>query len=193
VLVCVEVKNAPKGPDDNEYGVEIDHNYATRWISIPKSGQSANPTKEGHEYTLWIHHDLLTDSYTIEGPRNHLRLSHNYIRIEKTGGRLYTHHGGRNHGPVWIHHNVVENVDRALIWMNQGLAQNIHVYNNTVFCADAGKRANSVLSAWTAERLDNWVVKNNIIVAAPTQARRLFPDQRGVPSKIAATDNCAST
>lgn len=174
---------------ENEYGVEIDHNYATRCISIPKGGQSADPTKEGYEYSFWIHHNLLTDSYTIEGPRNHLRLSHNYVRIEKTGGNVYTQHGGTNHGPVWIHHNVVENVDRGLIWMNRGLAENIYVYNNTVFCADAGKRAGAVLSSWTAERLNHWVLKNNIIVAPASQPRKLFPDQRGVPGKITATDN----
>ena len=174
---------------ENEFGVEIDHNYATGCISIPKGGQGADPTKEGYGYSFWIHHNLLTDSYTVEGPRNHLHLSHNYIRIEKTGGRVYTQHGGVNHGPVWIHHNVVENVDRALVWMNQGLAENIFVYNNTVFCADAGDRVGAVLSSWTAERLNNWVAKNNLIVAPASQPRKLFPDQRGVPEKITATDN----
>lgn len=84
---------------ENEYGVEIDHNYANRCISIPKGGQGGDPNSRDCPFSFDIHHNLLTDSYTVEGPRNHLRLHHNYIRIEKTGGRVYTHHGGINHGP----------------------------------------------------------------------------------------------
>lgn len=174
---------------ENEFGVEIDHNYANRCISIPKGGQGADPNERGYEYSFWIHNNYLTDSYTIEGPRNHLRLSHNYIHIEKTNGRVYTHHGGKNHGPIWIHHNIVENVDRGFVWMNRGLAENIHVYNNTVFLADAGSRTGSVFGAYSRERLNNWVVKNNIFVAAWSQPRILIPHQRGVDEKIEVKNN----
>ncbi len=108
---------------ESEFGLEIDHNFANRCISVPKGGQGADPNERGFEFSVSIHHNLLTDSYTVEGPRNHLRISHNHIRIEKTGGRVYTHHGGKNHGPVWIHHNTVENLDRAFVWMNEGLSR----------------------------------------------------------------------
>lgn len=174
---------------ENEYGVEIDHNHATRCISIPKGGQGADPKDRGFAYSFWIHDNYLTDSYTVEGPRNHLRLSHNYIHIQKPNGRVYTHHGGKNHGPIWIHHNVVENVDRGFVWMNRGLAQNIHVHHNTVFLADAGDRSGSVFGAYSGERLDGWVVHNNIFVAAWSRPRKLFPTSRGVPEKIEATHN----
>ncbi len=174
---------------DNEYGVEIDHNLCNRCISVPKGGQGADPNERDVEYTFWIHHNILTDSYTIEGPRNHLRVSHNWIRIEKTGGRVYTHHGGRNHGPIWIHHNVVENIDRAFVWMNQGLAENIHVYNNTVFCAEAGERSGRLIDAYAAERLDGWVVRDNIFVAPASEPRTLFQPERGVADKITLQGN----
>lgn len=174
---------------ENEFGVEIDHNYINRCISIPKGGQTADPNPRGYQYSFWIHDNLLTDSYTVEGPRNHLRLSHNYIRIEKPNGRVYTHHGGINHGPVWIEHNVIENVDRALIWMNCGLAENIYVYHNTVYCADAGERTGAVLGAPRSDRLNNWVVHNNIIIAPTIQPRQLFPQKNDVGKKIIATHN----
>lgn len=174
---------------EHEFGVEIDHNFLNRCVSVPKGNQSADPADRDCEYTFWIHHNLMTHSYTIEGPRNHLRVSHNHIRIEKTNGRVYTHHGGTNHGPVWIHHNVIENVDRALIWMNEGLAENIFVYNNTVFCADAGDRAGGLIGAYSEERLNNWVVKNNVFVAPASQPRSLMDQKRGVPTKITATHN----
>jgi len=176
-----------ESPFENELGVEIDHNYLTRCISVPKPGQGADPTKEGFEYSFRIHHNVLTDSYTVEGPRNHLRLDHNWIRVEKPGGRVYTHHGGRSHGPVWVHHNVVENVDLNFIWMNEGLAENIQVYNNTVFCA--AERAGHLLDAWTAERLSGWVFKNNVAVAPESQPRQVYPTARGVPTKMTVTHN----
>jgi hypothetical protein len=178
-----------ESPHENEFGVEIDHNYLTRCISVPKPGQGADPTKEGFAYSVRIHHNVLTDSYTVEGPRNHLRLDHNWIPVEKTGGRIYTHHGGRIRGPVWIHHNVIENVDRNFVWMNEGLAENIQVYNNTVFCADAGDRTGHLLDAYTAERLSGWVFKNNVAVAPESRPRQVHPMKRGVPGKMTVAHN----
>ncbi len=174
---------------ENEYGLEIAHNVLNRCVSVPKSGQGDDPNKRGFEYSVWIHDNLMTDSYAVEGPRNHLRLSHNHIRCEKTGGRIYTHHGGNNRGPVWIHHNVIENVDRAFVWMNEGLAENISIFNNTVTFADAGDRAGTVLGAYSGERLNGWVVKNNVFMAPASQPRRLMPTERGVSQKITASRN----
>jgi hypothetical protein len=177
---------------ENEFGVEIDHNYLNRCVSVPKSGQGADPGSRGYEFSFWIHDNLMTDSYAVEGPRNHLRLSHNYIRIEKTGGRVYTQHGGVNLGPVWIHNNVIENVDRAFVWKNKGRAENVFVYNNTVFCAEAGDRADALISAPADnpeknEGIKNWVVKNNIFVAPASQPRKLYAD--AIASGVSATDN----
>ena len=174
---------------EHEFGVEIHHNYFNRCTSIPKGGQSSDPATRDCKYSFWIHDNLLTDSYTVEGPRNHLRMERNHIRIEKPNGRVYTHHGGRNNGPIWIHHNLIENVDRAVIWMNNGLAENIHFYNNTVTCAVAGKRKGSLLGAYTAERLNGWMIRNNIFIAPKEEPRALMPTQRGVPGKITADHN----
>lgn len=174
---------------ENEFGVEIDHNFANRCFSVPKGGQSADPNKRGFKFTFHIHHNYLTDSYTIEGPRNHLRVSHNYISIKKTNGRVYTHHGGINRGPIWIHHNVIENVDRAFVWKNRGTAENIYVYHNTVLCAEAGKRAGAIIAAPNRDGIKNWVVKNNIFIASPKQPRKFHPNRRGVGEEIKASHN----
>ncbi|QNN20817.1 hypothetical protein HED60_00545 [Planctomycetales bacterium ZRK34] len=174
---------------ENEYGVQIDHNIATGCFSIPKPGQSDDPNKRGFEYTFWIHHNLLSDSYTIEGPRNHLIFEHNFVNIAKPGGRVYTHHGGINHGPIEIRHNVIVNCDRAFVWMNEGLAENIHVYNNTVFCADAGDRAGKLIGAYRGDRLAGWIVRNNVFVAPASQPRRLYQPERGVAEKITLDHN----
>ncbi|MCM8537600.1 MAG: right-handed parallel beta-helix repeat-containing protein [Lentisphaeraceae bacterium] len=174
---------------EHEYGLEIDHNHLIGCVSVPKPNQSADPSKRGHKYSVWIHHNYLEDSYTIEGPRNHMRVSHNYINVTKTNGRIYTHHGGINKGPIWIHNNIINNVDRSVVWMNRGYAANIHFYNNTVFTANAGERAGALFGAWEAKRLDNWTVQNNIFIAPIDQPRSFMAQGRGVPTKIKSENN----
>ena len=172
-----------------EYGVEIDHNQLNSCISVPKPGPSQDPNEKDCRYTFWIHHNEMTDSYAIEGPRNHMRISHNHIKIKRTGGRVYTQHGGINHGPIWIDHNIIENVDRSVVWMNEGLAENIYLIHNTIVCADAGDRADFLCSSYTKERLSGWVIKNNVFIAPASQPRSLFPLERGVPEQITAAGN----
>ncbi|MCX7818720.1 MAG: right-handed parallel beta-helix repeat-containing protein [Kiritimatiellae bacterium] len=185
----VEGEFSIESAHENEFGLEIAFNHLNRCVSVPKGGQGADPAGRGCEYSVRIHHNVLTDSYAVEGPRNHLRVDHNWIRCEKPGGRIYTHHGGVNHGPVWIHHNVIENADRGFIWMNEGLAERIEAVHNTVLFADAGPRAGFVVDAWSAERLNGWVVRNNVFIAPASQPRRFLPMARGVPTKILATHN----
>lgn len=174
---------------ENEFEVEVDHNWMNHCISIPKGRQAADPTREGYPYSFWIHHNILRHSYTIEGPRNHLIFEHNHVHIDHINGRVYTHHGGINEGPVTIRYNLIENVDRALIWMNEGKAEGISVYNNSVVLADAGTRTGTILGAYTAERFDRWTFKNNLVVAAWSQPRRLHPDRPNFSKQIDATHN----
>ena len=178
-----------ESPHENEFGLEIDHNRLSGCVSVPKGGQGADPTERGYEHSVHIHHNVLTDSYTVEGPRNHLRVDHNYIHVEKPNGRIYTQHGGVNRGPVLIDHNVVENVDRSFFYMNEGLAADVRLYNNTVVTADAGGRSGTVLNAWSAERMGTWDFRNNVVVCAWSRPRTLMPAKNGVPSKITATGN----
>lgn len=174
---------------EHEYGLEIHNNYLVGCISVPKPNQSDNPKKRGFDYTVWIHSNYLEDSYTIEGPRNYMRVNNNYINITMKNGRCYTHHGGINNGPIWIHNNIIKNVDRSVVWMNNGLAENIHFYNNTVFTAVAGERAGALFGAYEAKRLNNWTVTNNIFIAPDEEPRSLMAQGRGVPSKIKAVNN----
>ncbi len=161
-------------PFENEYGVEISGCKFGSPISIPKPGQGDNPNSRGSPYTFWIHDNYMTSSYTIEGPRNHLMFDHNFVQIStNTNGRVYSQFGGNTNGPIWIHHNVIENVDRAFIWKGSGQLDSMYVYNNTVYCANAADRAAPVLDSW--DNMKGWMVKNNIFVAPASQHRRLGP------------------
>jgi hypothetical protein len=163
---------------ENEFGLDIYNNEFNGCISVPKSGQGANPNERGFTFSVWIHHNVLTDSYTVEGPRNHLRLSHNHIRITRPNGRVYSQHGGDNKGPVWIHHNVVENLDRAFVWKNRGRAENITVTNNLVFCAET-PRAGAIIDASHSDKepIAGWTVIDNIFVAPKAQPRRAVTER----------------
>ena len=176
-------------PHDNEFGLEIDHCRFDGCISVPKGGPQTDPAERGHARSVYIHHNYLTDSYTVEGPRQYLEFAYNYVHVERPNGRCYTHHGGNVPGPVLIHHNVFENVDRACVWMNEGYAGGISFFNNTVFAADAGDRSGFLFDSYTADRLDDWRIANNLLAAAWTRPRLLLPDRNGVPGKIAVGRN----
>lgn len=178
-----------ESPHENEHGLEIDHNILNGAVSVPKGGPGADPAKRGFEYAVEIHHNVMTDSYAIEGPRNHLRVHHNHIHINKPNGRVYSQFGGINHGPVRFDHNVIENVDRAIIWVRTGLAQNVTFEANTVFTADAFDRNGALFSAWKADHIDDWIIRDNVIVAAWNRPRRLLQAERGVPDKIRVENN----
>jgi hypothetical protein len=178
-----------ESPHESEFGLEIDHNELNGAISVPKGGQGADPGKRGHEYSVRIHHNLMTDSYAIEGPRNHLRVDHNHIRISKVGGRVYSQFGGTNHGPVTFDHNVIENVDRSILWIRQGLAEKVLFEANTVFVADAPGRAGPLFSAYSGENINQWTIRDNVIVASWNQPRQLLNTQRGVPKKMSIQNN----
>lgn len=188
--IDVDAEFSFESAHDNEYGLEIDHNHLTRCISVPKPGQGGDPAKRGCTYSVHIHHNLLTDSYTVEGPRNHLRIDHNWIRIAKPGGRVYSQHGGDNDGPVLIDHNVIENVDRAVVWKDRGRALGIRLLNNTIICApDAQDRAGPLIDAFKAEDIDGWEVRNNLIIAHASQPRRLAHAKATSGPKITYSNN----
>jgi hypothetical protein len=156
----------------HELGVEVYGCILNSTVSIPKSARNKNPFENGYEYSFWIHDNFCTKSYTVEGPRNYLRFSHNFIKIKKIGGRCYTQHGGDNYGPVWWHHNVAEDVDRSFIWRHRGRCDSMKIFNNTVYCADAEDRTAAILASGYTE---GWSVKNNIFVCPDSRHRKFCP------------------
>jgi hypothetical protein len=179
---------AIESPFENELDFEIHHNTLNSCISVPRSGQP-DPKKEGGKYSVRIHHNYLTDSYTIEGPRAYLEFDHNYVHVKRTGGRIYSHHGAESHGTILLHHNVIENIDYAVAWMNEGIAKDVRVQNNTLVCADAGRRNGAILDGWSAERLQGWKFQNNVLIAAWSAPRVLHGTERGIPEQITVDHN----
>ena len=180
---------AIESPHENEFGFEIHHNDLDGAISVPKGGQGADPNERGFKHAVEIHHNRMLDSYGIEGPRNHMRVHHNHIYVQNNNGRIYAQFGGLNDGPVVFDHNVIENVDRNLLWVRTGRAADVTFRCNTVFLSEAGTRRGDVFSIWSGEHIDDWTIEKNLIVAAFNGPRRLFRNERGVGDKIIVRDN----
>ncbi len=170
---------------ENEYGVEIYDNEFHNPVSLPKSHNQANPNERGYEYSIWVHDNTTTDPYSFEGPRNYLRISHNYINIDPndTNGTVFTIFGGRCNGPIWIHDNVIVNAGRGLVWLgnsgrpepNNNIMKNLYIYNNTVYMSKVASPYRSVLDlSGGTTVVDNWELKNNVIIAAEGTRRDLY-------------------
>ncbi len=153
-------------PHENEAGVEIYDNSINRCISVPKHNGGSNPASKGFNYAIWIHDNELSDSYTVEGPRNYLRITDNHVEITKGNGRFYTQHGGTGSGPVLIAHNTISVAPTATLakpfrgfMFVRGTARNVEVYNNTVYFHNGG---------WAIDKGDatisGWQVRNNVFV-----------------------------
>jgi hypothetical protein len=145
---------------ENEFGVEIFNNFNWGPVSLPKSGDNANPNPAGYTYSIRAHHNISASSYTFEGPRGFVEIDHNFSNQSRGQGRFYQDHGGNVSGPFWIHHNVVENVSLNFVWV-VGPKPNIHIYNNTVY--DDGKNLFSFIDIWDSAST-GCVIKNNIFV-----------------------------
>jgi hypothetical protein len=174
---------------DNEYELEICNNELGGCISVPKFEGGYKTLPEGVRYAVRIHHNIMHDSYGIEGPRNFLHIDSNYVYITKTNGRFYTQHNESvAYGPVWIHHNVIVNIDRGFVWAHDaGIANNFHIYNNTVYCADAADRTGSILAI--PNRAEKWVFRNNIVIAPAQRPRALFNTAAKGASVVTADHN----
>ena len=180
---------AIESPHESEYGLHIHHNELHGAISVPKGGPGADPQKRGQQWAVEIDYNVMTDSYAIEGPRNHLWVHHNHIHVNKPNGRIYAQFGGENPGPIRFDHNVIENVDRSLLWVRNGYAADITFEHNTVLAADAKDRTGDLFSVYDGKIIDGWKVRKNILIAAWNRPRRLFRTERGVPEKIECVDN----
>ena len=121
----IGVSFAIEFPFENDYGVEIDHNYLAGVVSIPKHGGGLEklndrPIEAGQAFH--IHHNIFTKSYSIEGPRNGVEIDHNVFifKPEDDGGNLISIFGSDFKrvipGPLSFHDNLVKNPGRGILW-----------------------------------------------------------------------------
>ncbi len=121
-------------PFENDEDVEIDHNVCHGTISIPKHGGGPVP-KSG--CTFHIHHNLLTQSYSIEFMRNGVEIDHNLFLFDPTkdGGNLISSFGKEPAaGPVSFHDNVITDPGRGVMWF-EGPCARVSIRNNRILAS----------------------------------------------------------
>ncbi|MFG6094677.1 hypothetical protein D0962_16125 [Leptolyngbyaceae cyanobacterium CCMR0082] len=118
-------------PFENDRFVEIDHNYLSGTISIPKFG-GGNIPEDG--FTFHIHHNYFTSSYSLEWARNGAEINNNVFVFDtgKDHGNLISNFGEEPaNGPTKFHNNLIVNPGRGVVW-HKGIYNNFSFYNNEV-------------------------------------------------------------
>lgn len=158
----VEVSFSLEYPFENDAYIEIDHNYFSGVISIPKYGGGTVPAGG---YSFHIHHNWLTSSYAIEGSRNGAIVDHNFFDFDTNsdGGNLITNHGTQpSVGPTHFYKNLIRNPGRGIFW-GQAEYNNLHFYNNHVIANKTITPRNEGLFGLNeATDFSTVVIKNNI-------------------------------
>ncbi len=148
----------------HEFGTEIYNNVFRGPVSLPRQVNQQNPASRGYTYSVRVHDNISYAAYAIEGSRSYLEIDHNiFLSTTVTGGRIYSDFGGTCDGPIYIHHNIAESVDRGFIFKQDSHLKNLFVYNNTVYMDTSYD--NRFIDTYRTPSSSDWVVKNNIIVA----------------------------
>ncbi|MCM8536079.1 MAG: right-handed parallel beta-helix repeat-containing protein [Lentisphaeraceae bacterium] len=160
-------------PFENDKNTEIDHNYVTGTLSLPKhaGGMKIN---EG-EHSFHIHHNYSSSSYAIELPRNNMEVNHNLFDFKTTDdkGNLLCNFSKANvPGYIKFHNNLVMNPGRGLFWTH-GPHENIHFYNNHVK-ANTLTRKDGFIGIHGKSNFSNTVIKDNIFECNSANPRPLL-------------------
>ncbi|MEN1784660.1 MAG: right-handed parallel beta-helix repeat-containing protein [Bacteroidota bacterium] len=117
-------------PHENDHNMEIDHNYMTGTVSIPKFGGGGVPDSG---ITFNIHHNYFSASYALEWARNGTEVHHNLFDFstDKDGGNLISCWTEISPGPTKFHDNLIKNPGRGVFW-SEHVFNNYEFYNNHV-------------------------------------------------------------
>jgi len=149
-------------PHEHDHDMEIDHNYLTGTVSIPKHG-GGNIPESGT--TFRIHHNYFTSSYALEWARNGAEVDHNLFdfSVEQDVGNLISCWTPDTPGPAKFHNNLVKNPGRGLFW-SQEVYNNYEFYNNHVITnTTITPRTEGLFGFNPRTDFNTIVIKNNII------------------------------
>lgn len=174
---------------DVEHGLQIFNNSFKKAVSFPRNTGAQPAPVAPYSYSIRIHNNVSTASYTFEGSRSYVEIDHNYVPVStdpnRYRGRFYDDFGSSGSpGPVWIHHNVVERADRGFI-RTAGTDRNFFVTHNTVTIeGDAGY---GIIHHDSGSGISDWVVQNNIFIVDPSKAAKKI--HNFIPANSTVTHN----
>ena len=170
-------------PFENDKNTEIDHNYVTGTISLPK--HSGGMKLEENVRSFHVHHNYSNVSYAIELPRNNMEVSHNLFDFKTSDdkGNLLCNFGKAGvSGFLKFHNNLVMNPGRGLFWTH-GVHDKIQFYNNHVK-ANTLTRKDGFIGIHGKSDFSNTFVKDNIIECIETHPRPLMRNDSSYSATI---------
>jgi nitrous oxidase accessory protein len=169
----IETNFSMEFPFENDGAVEIDHNVCHGTISIPKYAGGVVP-KSGS--TFHIHHNWMSDSYSIEFVRNGVEIDHNLFNFDvaKDHGNLISAFGNAAaKGPACFHNNLVSNPGRGVIWINE-VFNNLEVRNNHIVARTTATPRNEGLFGFNPKCDFKTIVIRDNVIECQGQARPLL-------------------
>lgn len=173
-------------PHENDADVEIDHNYLSGTISIPKEGGGTIPAS-GRSYR--IHHNYFRSSYSLEWARRGAEVDHNLFNCSTTSdwGDLVGNFSPYScAGPAYFHDNLIKNPGRSIYvgTENQAPYNNLSFYNNHVIAnTTVTPRTEGLFGFPTTTTFSTITIKDNIIECIG-QTRPLFRNTASYSSVI---------
>ncbi len=172
-------------PFENDRGVEIDHNYLSGVVSIPK--HAGGPiTKDDEPWAFHLHHNYFSTSYAIEGPRNGLLIEHNLFdfETERDGGNLISIFGkAAAPGPITFRHNYVSNPGRGVFWSSPVVNQLTFVNNHIITRTTATPRKEGLFGMSKRTDFSSVRIEDNVIECIG-QARPLVRNDESAAASI---------
>ncbi len=172
-------------PHENDQDVEIDHNYVTGPISIPKFGGGTVPASGR---TFHIHHNYSSRSYALEWTRNGAEIDHNLFDFstESDGGNLISSFGTEpSQGPTLFHNNLIKNPGRGVMW-TQGVVNNVSFYRNHVIANETATPRTDGLFGFNPNADFSTVTIRDNIIEVVGRTRGLM---RNTASRAAVIEN----
>lgn len=122
-------------PFENDYTVEIDHNYLNGTLSLPKYSGGSVPAGT---FSFHVHHNVMLRSYSFEFDRNKVIIDHNLFNFsaQSDGGHLITSFfgSGQPTGNLQFFDNLIANPGRGLFTNTTGQVTypGFYFFNNHV-------------------------------------------------------------
>ncbi|MCM8531434.1 MAG: right-handed parallel beta-helix repeat-containing protein [Lentisphaeraceae bacterium] len=170
-------------PFENDKNTEIDHNYVTGAISLPKHAGGMK-IEEG-ERSFYIHHNYSSKSYAVELPRNNMEVSHNLFDIstkDDKGNLLCNFSKANVPGYLKFHNNLVKNPGRGIFWTH-GPHENIHFTNNHIK-ANTLTRKDGFIGIHGKSDFSNIVIRDNIFECNEANPRSLLRNDASYSATI---------
>ena len=125
----------------NSLDVEIHHNYLSGPVSLPKEG--GGPYGDFAGQTFDIHHNVFTNSYALELPRDGVRVDSNIFAFApgetNNHGNLFSSFASSSSdGTIAFTNNLVLNPGRGVFWA-QGIIEDLTFANNHIVVDENGR------------------------------------------------------